>query len=61
MSATVLIVDDDRAFRELVADILGPEGYRLLEAGSAEEALRLAEAAQRLGHWLTERRGESAR
>ncbi len=42
MSATVLVVDDDRAFRELVLDILRPEGYRLLAAGSAEEALRTA-------------------
>jgi len=37
--ATVLIVDDDAAFRELVTDILAREGHRLLTAGSAEEAL----------------------
>ncbi|RPH57335.1 sigma-54-dependent Fis family transcriptional regulator, partial [bacterium] len=42
MSSTVLVVDDDAAFRELVVDILRPEGYRLLEAGSGEEALRVA-------------------
>jgi DNA-binding NtrC family response regulator len=42
MSATVLVVDDDHAFRELVLDILRPEGYRLLAAASAEEALRAA-------------------
>ncbi|HSK78877.1 MAG TPA: sigma-54 dependent transcriptional regulator [Thermoanaerobaculia bacterium] len=42
MIPTVLVVDDDAAFRELVVDILRPEGYRLLEAGSGEEALRTA-------------------
>ena len=42
MTATVLVVDDDTGFRELVVDILRSEGYRLLEAGSGEEALRLA-------------------
>ncbi len=42
MMATVLVVDDDQAFRELVVDILRPEGYRLLQAENAEAALRLA-------------------
>ena len=42
MTATVLVVDDDRAFRELVVDILRSEGYRLLEAPNAEAALQLA-------------------
>jgi two-component system response regulator AtoC len=41
-AATVLIVDDDAAFRELVVDILAGESYRLLTAASAEEALQLA-------------------
>ena len=36
------MVDDDQAFRELVVDILRPEGYRLLQAGDAETALQLA-------------------
>jgi len=40
--ATVLVVDDDDAFRQVLVDILRPEGYRILTAGSAEEALRLA-------------------
>jgi DNA-binding NtrC family response regulator len=44
VSETVLVVDDDSAFRQLVVDILQPEGYRLLTAGSAEEALRLVAA-----------------
>ncbi|MCG6964749.1 MAG: sigma-54 dependent transcriptional regulator [Acidobacteria bacterium] len=43
MTPTVLVVDDDGAFRELVADILEGEGYRVLSSASAEEALaRLA-------------------
>ena len=38
MSATILVVDDDRAFRELVVDILRLEGYRTvaLPAGLEE-------------------------
>lgn len=39
MSPTILVVDDDEAFRGLVVEILGSEGYRVLEAGSAEAAL----------------------
>ena len=42
--ATVLVVDDDDAFRQVVVDILRPEGYRILTAANAEEALRLAAA-----------------
>ncbi len=38
----VMVVDDDRDFRELVVDILRPEGYRLLQAKDAETALRSA-------------------
>jgi len=41
MKRTVLVVDDDRAFRELLLDILSGEGHTLLEAASAEEALEL--------------------
>jgi len=41
MRPTVLVVDDDEAFRALLLDILAREGYRLLEAGSAEEGLDL--------------------
>ncbi len=42
MTATVMVVDDDQAFRELVVDILRSEGYRLLQAEDAETALLLA-------------------
>ena len=55
MSATVLVVDDDREFRELVVDILKPEGYRLLQAEDAEAALRQA-ARERLDVVLSDQR-----
>ena len=41
MSPTILVVDDDDAFRSLVVEIIGSEGYRILEAGTAEEALKI--------------------
>lgn len=41
MRRTVLVVDDDHAFRELLLDILSSEGYVLLQAASAEEALEI--------------------
>ncbi|HEX6865191.1 MAG TPA: response regulator, partial [Thermoanaerobaculia bacterium] len=55
MTATVLVVDDDTGFRELALDILRSEGYRLLEAGSGEEALRLA-ALEEVDLVLTDQR-----
>jgi CheY-like chemotaxis protein len=39
---TLLVVDDDRAVRELKAEILRQEGYQVLQAESAAEALRVA-------------------
>ncbi len=41
MSPTILVVDDDHAFRKLVVEIIGSEGYRVLEAGDAETALEI--------------------
>jgi len=41
--ATILVVDDESGIRELIRKILLREGYRVLEAGSAEEALTLAQ------------------
>jgi len=41
VSELILVVDDDAAFRDLVADILSGAGYRVRQAGDAEEALKL--------------------
>jgi two-component system, cell cycle sensor histidine kinase and response regulator CckA len=40
----VLVVDDDRGVRGLTARMLRTEGYKVLEAGSAVEALRTLES-----------------
>ena len=39
MTPTILVVDDDPAFRELVVEILASAGYLVRQVGSAEEAL----------------------
>jgi CheY-like chemotaxis protein len=41
-SATILVVDDDSAMRMIVSLSLKMYGYRVLVAGSGEEALRTA-------------------
>src|SRR5216684_1809460 len=38
----ILLVDEDARFRKLEADLLSNEGYSVLEASSAQEALNLA-------------------
>ncbi|OGW29716.1 MAG: hypothetical protein A2X56_06400 [Nitrospirae bacterium GWC2_57_13] len=38
---TVLVAEDDPAVRELIVDVLGKYGYRVLAAGDGEEAVRL--------------------
>lgn len=40
-SKTVLLVDDEQAFLEPLADALESEGYRVLKARTAQEALRI--------------------
>ncbi len=42
-SATILVVEDETGIRELVRKILLRERYRVLEAGTAEEALTLSQ------------------
>jgi DNA-binding NtrC family response regulator len=39
---TLLVVDDDPMVRDLEAQLLGLQGYKVLQAESAAEALRLA-------------------
>ena len=39
--ATILITDDDPTLRAIGAELLGGEGYRVLEAEDGDEALRL--------------------
>lgn len=38
---TILVVEDDRDVRELALAVLDASGYRVLEAGSGDEAYRL--------------------
>jgi len=41
---SILITDDDRGCREALAEIMGREGFRTLEAESGEEALEIVSA-----------------
>jgi two-component system, chemotaxis family, chemotaxis protein CheY len=43
----ILVVDDDSDLREVLADVLHDEGYRVLTASGAREALRLLEQGAR--------------
>src|SRR5262245_52243511 len=40
---SILITDDDRAFRETVRGMLEPRGFRTITAGNGEEALRIVQ------------------
>jgi two-component system, cell cycle sensor histidine kinase and response regulator CckA len=40
-ATTILVVDDERVSRRLASRLLSEEGYRLLEADSAREALEV--------------------
>ena len=39
---TVLVVDDDPGFRELIASIFSPAGYRVVEVANGSEAIARA-------------------
>jgi two-component system, cell cycle response regulator DivK len=42
LSARILVIEDHPLSRELVVDLLEPEGYEVLQAQTAEEGMRLA-------------------
>jgi signal transduction histidine kinase len=42
-SETILVVEDDSSLREVTCEFLRGSGYTILQAGSPEEALRIAE------------------
>lgn len=44
MSATVLVIEDNALNLKLVRDVLGHAGYRVLEAGDAEQGIAIARA-----------------
>ncbi len=44
LTITVLLVDDEEAFRSTLAKRLGKRGISVREAGTGEEALAIAEA-----------------
>jgi len=43
MTKTILHIDDEEEIRQMLADMLGASGYRVLSAGSRLEALRVVE------------------
>jgi CheY-like chemotaxis protein len=45
-SPSLLITDDDPAFRETLQVVLEPEGYRTLLAGTGEEALEIVRSQE---------------
>ena len=46
MIKTVLIVDDERAVRNSLKEILGFEGYKTIEAGDGFEAIKIIQSDQ---------------
>lgn len=47
VAETVVVVDDDEAVREAIADLLALDGYAVLTASDGDEALRVLESAPR--------------
>ena len=54
----VLIVDDDKDARELLAEILGLDGIRCMTAESGDAALKLLESSRSIGLLITDLRME---
>jgi len=54
LTKTVLVVDDDPAIRSLETEILRLEGFRVLEAEDAADALRLAREASAVHLLITD-------
>lgn len=50
MTALILIVDDDTSLREMIAFVLGQEGYQITQAADGEEAIALIEQGTTLGN-----------
>jgi two-component system, cell cycle sensor histidine kinase and response regulator CckA len=46
-SETILLVEDETSVREIIALLLKRLGYRVQEASSGEDGLRLAEGSQK--------------
>ena len=46
MNKSILVVDDTRSMRKMVAAVLSGAGYDVAEAGDGDEALELARARQ---------------
>ncbi|GAB1489420.1 hypothetical protein MASR2M8_18730 [Opitutaceae bacterium] len=43
MTKTILHIDDEEEIRQMLADMLGASGYRVLSVGSRLEAIRVVE------------------
>jgi len=46
MNKSILVVDDTRSMRKMVAAVLAGAGYDVAEAGDGDEALELAQSRQ---------------
>jgi DNA-binding response OmpR family regulator len=54
LARTLLVVDDDPLFRDVEAEVLRRQGYTVLEAQGAVEALRLASEAAAIHLLITD-------
>ena len=54
--ATVLVVDDDELLREMAAMFLSMQGYRVIEAGNADEAVTVLDSASQVDVVFTDLR-----